>query len=65
MISQFTVPDTTEGIVNSALKGEDYYGIKISEEIVQGDLDPESHKLIHNILNKDMEHVNVLKQLTH
>ena len=65
LISQFTVPDTTEGIVNSALKGEDYYGIKISEEIVQGDLDPESHKLIHNILNKDMEHVNVLKQLTH
>ncbi|PDY44333.1 ferritin-like domain-containing protein [Bacillus pseudomycoides] len=65
LISQFTVPNTTEGIVNSALKGEDYYGIKISEEIVQGDLDPESHKLIHDILDKDREHVNVLKQLTH
>lgn len=65
LISQFTVPNTTEGIINSALKGEDYYGIKISEEIVQGDLDPESRKLIHDILDKDREHVNVLKQLTH
>ncbi|CAI8817024.1 Rubrerythrin family protein [Bacillus pseudomycoides] len=46
LISQFTVPDTTEGIVH-------------------GDLDPESHMLIHDILDKDREHVNVLKQLTH
>lgn len=65
LISQSTVPNTTEGIVNNALKGEDYYGIKISEEIVQGNLDPESHKLIHDILDKHREHVNVLKQLTH
>ncbi|MGI8282576.1 bacterioferritin [Bacillus mycoides] len=64
LISQFTVPDTTEEIVSSALKGEGYYGVQISEEIVQGDLDPESHMLIHDILDKDREHVNVLKQLT-
>ncbi|RBP25837.1 MULTISPECIES: ferritin-like domain-containing protein [Bacillus] len=63
LISQFTVPDTTEGTVSSALKGEGYYGVQISEEIVQGDLDPESHMLIHDILDKDREHVNVLKQL--
>ncbi|HDR7224691.1 MULTISPECIES: ferritin-like domain-containing protein [Bacillus] len=65
LISQFTVPNTTEGIVSNALKGEGYYGIQISEEIVQGDLDPESHMLIHDILDKDREHVNVLKQLKH
>ncbi|MBJ8007899.1 MULTISPECIES: DUF2383 domain-containing protein [Bacillus cereus group] len=65
LISRFTVPDTTEGIVSSALKGEGYYGVQISEEIVQGDLDLESHMLIHDILDKDREHVNVLKQLTH
>ncbi|GLV67223.1 hypothetical protein Bmyc01_58920 [Bacillus mycoides] len=63
-ISQFTVPDTTEGIVSSALKGEDYYGVQISEEIVHGALDPESHMLIQDILDKDREHVNVLKKLT-
>lgn len=34
LISQFTVPNTTEGIVSNALKGEGYYGIQISEEIV-------------------------------
>ncbi|MFJ8219719.1 DUF2383 domain-containing protein [Bacillus cereus] len=64
-ISQFTVPDTTEGIVSSALKGESYYGVQISEKIVQGDLDTESHILIHDILDTDREHVNVLKQLRH
>ncbi|PES62075.1 rubrerythrin family protein [Bacillus cereus] len=64
-ISQFTVPDTTEGIVRSALRGEGYYGVQISEEIVHGDLDPESHILIHDILDKDREHVNILKKLTH
>lgn len=64
-ISQFTVPDTTEGIVSSALKGESYYGVQISEKIVQGDLDTGSHILIHDILDTDREHVNVLKQLRH
>lgn len=32
---------------------------------VKDDFDSESHKLIHDILDKDREHINVLKQLTH
>ncbi|WP_242311609.1 DUF2383 domain-containing protein [Bacillus cereus group sp. BfR-BA-01331] len=59
------VPVDNEGIVSSALKGEGYYGVQISQEIVHGDLDPESHMLIHDILDKDREHVHVLKQLAY
>ncbi|UOQ93919.1 ferritin-like domain-containing protein [Halobacillus shinanisalinarum] len=59
-ISQWTIPDTTEGIVETTLKGEDYYGIEISEEIVKGDLDLESHQLIKEILDKDRQHVEML-----
>lgn len=64
-ISQFTIPDTTEGIIESAIKGEGYYGVQISEEIVKGDLDSESHELIKSVLDKDREHVSTLKSLAH
>ena len=64
-LGQFMIPDTTEGIIKSALEGEDYYGINISEEIVKGDLDPESRKLIEDILDKDREHVVRLSRFVH
>lgn len=60
---QFRIPDTSSGIIESALKGEDYYGIQISEEIVKGDLDPESRQLIKDVLDKDREHVDFLNSL--
>jgi bacterioferritin len=62
-IGQFMIPDSPSGIIESALKGEDYYGIQISEEIVKDDLDPQSYQLIEEILNKDREHVNFLNRL--
>jgi bacterioferritin len=62
-IGQFMIPDSPSGIIKSALKGEDYYGIQISEEIVKGDLDPESYQLIEEILNMDRKHVNFLNRL--
>jgi bacterioferritin len=58
-------PDTTEGYIKSALKGEDYYGIRMSKEIVKGDLDPESKKIIDNILSEDQKHVDLLNNLLH
>ncbi|KAB2336154.1 ferritin-like domain-containing protein [Cytobacillus depressus] len=60
---QFMIPDTTVGIIESSLKGEGYYGIQVSEEIVKGDLDPESRQLIEEILDKDREHVQFLQNL--
>lgn len=65
MMSQFRIPDTTEGIIRNALKGEDTYGIGSSEKIVRGDLDERSYELIENILNKDREHVEKLNRLLH
>ncbi|MFV2047573.1 ferritin-like domain-containing protein [Metabacillus sp. YM-086] len=64
-ISQFQIPDTTEGIIESAKKGESYYGIGMSEEIVRGDLDQESRQLIEKILDKDRQHVQILNELLH
>lgn len=62
---QFMIPDSTDGIIQSALKGEDHYGIQVSEEMVKGDLDIESRLLIEEILDKDREHVNFLNRLVH
>ncbi|WP_078410669.1 ferritin-like domain-containing protein [Priestia abyssalis] len=61
-IGKFMIPDDTEGLIESALKGESYYGIEVSEEIVKGDLDPESKQLIEEILDKDREHVTTLRR---
>lgn len=62
-ISQFMIPDTSSGIIKSALTGENYYGIQISEEIVKGDLDPESRQLIEDVLDIDRQHVDFLNRL--
>ncbi|HLO12847.1 MAG TPA: ferritin-like domain-containing protein [Pseudoneobacillus sp.] len=64
-MSQFKIPDDTKGILKTALKGEDYYGIQVSEKIVRGDLDNESYQLIESILDKDRQHVQLLNRLLH
>ncbi|MFF2447404.1 DUF2383 domain-containing protein [Neobacillus sp. NPDC058068] len=38
------LPDDTTEIMKDALKGLDQYGVEYSEELVRGDLDPESKK---------------------
>lgn len=62
-LHQFTLPHNTEGLLQTAIKGEAYYGVEISEEIVKGDLDPESKSLIEKVLDKDREHARILKEL--
>jgi len=64
-LSQFRIPDTTEGIIESAKKGESFYGIGMSEEIVRGDLDDDSRQLIERILDKDRQHVQILNEMLH
>ncbi|MFC0524537.1 ferritin-like domain-containing protein [Pontibacillus salicampi] len=63
-IGKFLMPKDTKGIVESALKGESHYGVEISEEIVKGDLDKESHRVVKEILDKDRQHVKILEQLS-
>ncbi|WP_285767079.1 DUF2383 domain-containing protein [Peribacillus sp. SI8-4] len=56
---------TDEEIIKHAIKGENIYGIRMSEELVRGKLDEESLGLVHKILDKDREHVDFLKSLLH
>jgi bacterioferritin len=64
-IGKFMIPDHNTGLIESALKGESYYGIEVSEKMVKDDLDPESKRLIESILDKDRHHVNTLKNILH
>ncbi|MDE5413527.1 ferritin-like domain-containing protein [Alkalihalobacterium chitinilyticum] len=64
-MSQFTLPESTEDIIDSAIKGESDYGIGMSEKIVRGDLDPESYQLIEQIFDEDRKHVEFLRDLQH
>jgi len=63
IISRVTAPNETHGILQSALKGEGYYGVEVSEEIVKGDLDPESKRIVESILDEDRQHVDVLQNV--
>lgn len=64
-IGEFMIPDKKEGILQSALKGESYYGIEISEEMVKGDIDPESKQIIERILAEDRKHAKLLESIIH
>lgn len=52
--------DDTKLILKDAGKGE-YRGVRMAEEIVKGDLDRESTKLINSILDEDRNHVGRLR----
>ncbi|PJN91635.1 DUF2383 domain-containing protein [Bacillus sp. mrc49] len=56
---------TDEEIIKHAIKGENIYGIRMSEDLVRDKLDEESLDLVHKILDKDREHVDFLKSLLH
>ncbi|MFP9128589.1 DUF2383 domain-containing protein [Niallia sp. BSM11] len=54
-----------EVIIKHAIKGENLYGIKMSEQLVRNKLDEDSLQIVHQVLNKDREHVDYLKSLIH
>ncbi|MDX8360393.1 DUF2383 domain-containing protein [Cytobacillus sp. IB215316] len=58
-------PDTKEGIVQGLIDGENTYSIKMSEDIVRGDLDDESLKIVEKIIDEDRSHVQHLKNILH
>ena len=63
--STFKSLNTEEKIIKEAIKGENIYGIRMSEEIVRDKLDEESLKLVRLILDQDRDHVDRLKSLLH
>ncbi|GGH18752.1 DUF2383 domain-containing protein [Paenibacillus segetis] len=56
--------DDPNFILQDAIKGEDK-GIQMSEQLVRGDLDPESQKLVKDILNEDRQHLDQLNHYVH
>ena len=57
--------NTEEDILKHAIKGENIYGIRMTEDLVREKLDQESLNLVRSILNKDREQVDYLKSLLH
>lgn len=49
-------------IIKDALVGEER-GIKMSQELLEGDLDPESLRIVEEVLARDEEHVKMLGEL--
>ena len=54
----------SDSILKDALVGE-HRGIKKSKELLNGDLDPESSKVVTHILNADQKHVDLLDRFFH
>lgn len=57
---KFMIPDNTQGIIQDAIKGEDLYGVQYSEELVRGDLDSESMRIVEEVLQVNRKHVDQL-----
>jgi bacterioferritin len=62
-MGKMMIPDSTEGIIENAIKGEDRYGVEYSEELVKGDLDPESKRIVEEVLDVNRRHVEQLNRL--
>lgn len=54
-----------EKILKQAIKGENLYGIRMSEELVRDQLDEQSLNLVRQILDEDRKHVDALKKYLH
>jgi bacterioferritin len=59
------LPNETSEIIEDALKGMDQYGVQYSEELVKGDLDPESRKLAEEVIDTSRRHAEELRNLLH
>ena len=59
------LPDDTRKIIDDALKGMNKYGVQYSEELVKGDLDPESKLIAEEVIDTSRRHVEQLRQLIH
>ncbi|MGE7925786.1 DUF2383 domain-containing protein [Viridibacillus arvi] len=59
------LPDDTKKIIEDAIKGLDKYGVQYSEEIVKGDLDATSKKIVDEVINANRRNAEKLRQLLH
>jgi bacterioferritin len=55
--------DDSQSMVEDAINGLDTYGVRYSEELVKGDLDPESRKIAEEVIDTSRRHSEQLKQM--
>jgi bacterioferritin len=56
------LPDETNELLEDALKGLDHYGVQYSEELVRGDLDPQSRQLAEEVIDTSRRQIEQLRQ---
>ncbi|OLS40412.1 DUF2383 domain-containing protein [Bacillus sp. MRMR6] len=59
------LPDDQTSMIEDAIKGMNNYGVEYSEELVKGDLDPESRKIAEEVIDTSRRHVEQLKHILH
>ncbi|UFT99395.1 PA2169 family four-helix-bundle protein [Radiobacillus kanasensis] len=57
--------ENTRDIMDDALKGLENYGVHYSEEVVKGDLDLESKRIVEEVIDSNRRHAEKLRQLLH
>lgn len=57
--------EDTQAIMEDALKGLDKYGVQNSEEVSKGDLDPESKRIVEEVINCNRRQAEEIRQLLH
>ncbi|WP_163102112.1 ferritin-like domain-containing protein [Peribacillus alkalitolerans] len=64
-INKFITPSNRNDLIKKAIVGEGYYGISLSEKMALGDLDPESNRMVQEIIDRDYRHLTTLNSLLH
>jgi bacterioferritin len=59
------LPDDKQAMIEDAIKGLENYGVQYSEELVRGDLDPESRKVAEEVIDSSRKQVKQLKEYLH
>ncbi|NMD70978.1 DUF2383 domain-containing protein [Bacillus sp. DNRA2] len=62
---KMTLSKNNDDIIKDAIEGFNQYGVQYSEELVKGDLDPESRQIAEDVINTSRSHVETLKQMLH
>ncbi|MHC0038530.1 DUF2383 domain-containing protein [Pseudoneobacillus sp. C159] len=64
-IHKLTLSDDTREIIEDALQGNETYGVHYAEELVKGDLDPETKRIVEEVIDTNRKHVSQLRNLLH
>ncbi|WML39561.1 DUF2383 domain-containing protein [Neobacillus sp. OS1-2] len=65
LMHKVMLTNDTRDIMKDALKGVEQYGVEYSEELVRGDLDPESRKIVEEVIDTSRMQAEMLRNLLH